>query len=184
MARVALKFMVVRHRRMTADEFLALPPTNAKWELIDGEIVVHDPTTRHQDIVAWLVRLLLNWTGDHPGIGKAGIGCNWRMPSGEILVPDVWFVRRENVQPGNRVFLEGAPDLAIEVRSPDSWLDDRTRKKDLYRSLGAEVWLVDTVTDTVLVFRDDDRITVTRDQILWTPLLPGLAIDVDELFDR
>ena len=184
MARVALKFMVVAHRKMTADEFLALPPTNSKWELIDGEIVVHDPTVRHQAIVVWLVHLFLIWTGDHPETGTTGIGGNWRMPSGRVVAPDVWFLRRERMRPGDWLVYEGAPDLAIEVRSPNTWDSDRGPKKEEYLALGAEVWLVDTVTDTVLVFRGDERTTVARGQMLSTPLLPGLAIDVDELLDR
>ena len=185
MARVALKFMVVRHRKMTADEFLALPPTNGKWELIDGEIIVHDPGLRHQAIVVWLVRQFANWTDDHPGSGVAGIGGSWRMPDGKVMAPDVWFLRQERVQPGDRVvILEGAPDLAVEVRSPNTWEEDCGPKKDRYVALGAELWLVDTVANVVLVHRGGERMEVTRGQSLSTPLMPGLVIDVTTMFDR
>lgn len=171
-------------RRMTADEFLALPPDHGRTQLIDGEIVVNDPTTRHQAIVGRLVQVLLNWTDEHPGAGTAGIGCNWRMPNGDAVVPDAWFVRPDRLPPGNLTAYDGAPDLVVEVRSPRTWRSDRGRKKDAYLALGAEVWLVDTVADEVLVFRCDDGAVVKRGQTLSTPLLPGLAIDAGALFDR
>lgn len=170
-------------RRMTADEFLALPPDHGRTQLIDGEIVVNDPTTRHQAIVGELFRLLANWVKDHPESGRAGIGCNWRMENGDAVVPDAWFVRPGRLPPGNLTAYDGAPDLAIEVRSPRTWKNDRGRKKDAYMALGAEVWLVDTVKDVVLVFRGNELVTVERGQTLTTPLTPGLAIDVNALLD-
>ena len=52
------------------------------------------------------------------------------------------------------------------------------------RSAAAEVWLVDTESDTVLECRDDEALEVGRGEAPTTPLLPGLAIDLASLFDR
>ncbi len=176
--------MVVTSRRMTADEFLSTPPDNTKTQLIDGELVEMDARTRHQDIVADILHWLMTWIDSHRGVGKAGMGCNWRMDDRNVFIPDVWFRRPENLQPGDRVYLDGAPDLAVEVRSESTWRYDKGHKKDFYLARGAEVWLVDTAADEVVVWRGDESFTLGRGDTLATPLLPGFEIDVTTLFDR
>lgn len=176
--------MVVTSRRMTADEFLTLPPDDKKTQLIDGELVETDARTRHQDIALYLAFQLVGWVRAHPDVGKAGIGCNWRMDDKNVFIPDVWFRRPENLQPGDRVYLDGAPDLAIEVRSESTWRYDKGHKKDFYLARGAEVWLVDTAVDEIVVRRGDETLTVAAGDILTTPLLPGFELDVTEVFDR
>jgi len=176
--------MVVTSRRMTADEFLALPPDDKKTQLIDGELVETDARTRHEYIVAYLLHGLMIWMDAHPDAGKAGIGCNWRMDDRNVFIPDVWFRRPQNLQPGDRVYLDGAPDLAIEVRSQSTWRYERGHKRDCYLARGAEVWLVDTEAGEVVVCRGDEVTTIERGGLVTTPLLPGLEIAVAELFDR
>ena len=184
MARVTLRFMVVTSRRMTADEFLATPPDNAKTQLLDGELVEMDARTRHQDVVGYVLYRLMRWIEARPDVGKAGTGCNWRMDDRNVFIPDVWFRRPENLQPGDRIYLDGAPDLAVEVRSESTWRYDKGHKKDFYLARGAEVWLVDTAVDQVVVCRGDETHTYGRGDTLTTPLLPGFEIDVTTLFDR
>jgi Putative restriction endonuclease len=85
---------------------------------------------------------------------------------------------------------DGPPELAVEVRSPGTWALDVGPKLRRYEASGAvEVWLVDTPSSTVLVFRRDgsepgyaDAIEVGRGGVLTSPLLPGFAVDADELF--
>ena len=180
--------MALTHRRrMTADEFLSLPPDDTKTQLIDGELVeLTDARLRHTRIVVHLVHALTLWTDEHPGVGEAGIGCNWRMDDANVFIPDVWFLRQGRLPDGDRVWLDGAPDLAVEVRSESTWRFDRGRKKDLYLARGAEVWLVDTAEDAVAVHRADHAhpLTLGRGATLTTPLLPGFALDLTTLFGR
>jgi Uma2 family endonuclease len=72
----------------------------------------------------------------------------------------------------------------VEVRSPSTWQYDVGRKRELYLAGGSEVWLVDTESSTVLVFRGEESFEVGAGEQLATPLLPGLAVDVAALFDR
>ncbi|MDQ6696698.1 MAG: Uma2 family endonuclease [Actinomycetota bacterium] len=56
----------------------------------------------------------------------------------------------------------------------------------------SEVWLVDTAADVVLVYRRsspestvfDVSAELTADDVLSTPLVPGLEIDLGTLFGR
>jgi Uma2 family endonuclease len=171
-------------QRLTAEEYLALPPER-NTQLIDGEVVVTDPSFRHQRISVELFRLFANWTLDHPGLGEAGMGCNILIDERNVFVADAWFVA-EARRPGRdaRLF-DGPPDLVVEVRSPSTWRYDVGRKKDAYKRSGAaELWLADTESDTVLVFRGAEALEVGRGEALTTPLLPGFAIDLADLFDR
>ncbi len=175
--------MVVTHR-LTAEEYLALPP-EPNTQLIDGEIVVNDPAFRHQRILLELVRLMAAWLLERPGVGEAGIGCNILIDEHNVFVPDVWFVAEARRSGRDARWFDRPPDLVVEVRSPSTWRYDVGRKKDAYARAGAaEVWLVDTESDSVLVFRGDEALEVGRGSALTTPLLPGLGIYVAELFDR
>jgi Uma2 family endonuclease len=87
----------------------------------------------------------------------------------------------------------GPPRLAVEVRSPSTWRYDVGVKKRTYERLGlAELWLVDTAADTVLVYRRsspeaaefDVVLEVEGGESLTTPLLPGFSVDLAALFDR
>ena len=180
-------------RRLTADEYLALPLEERHTQLIDGEIVVSEPRLRHQRLLLELSRLLANWVLEHPVMGEAGIGWNWRLDERNVFVPDAWFLREERRPPGDPLAADGPPELAVEVRSPTTWRYDVGRKKLTYERMGlAELWLVDTESNTVLVFRRstakvaefDVALEVGAAEQLTTPLLPGLAIDVAALFDR
>ena len=84
------------------------------------------------------------------------------------------------------------PDIAVEVRSPSTWRRDRKIKKPVYEQQGLpELWLVDTVAECVLVSRRsspeaatfDVELTVARGEMLTSPLLPGFALALDELFN-
>jgi Uma2 family endonuclease len=46
------------------------------------------------------------------------------------------------------------PDLAVEVRSPATWVYDVGPKRDLYERHGLrELWLADTASRTLLIYR-------------------------------
>ena len=81
---------------------------------------------------------------------------------------------------------DGPPELAVEVRSPGTWHLDIGRKLANYRDADTrEPRLVDTPASTVLVYREgafDDAVEVGPGEHLTSPLLPGFALVIDELF--
>ena len=179
------------HPRLTVDEFFALPGEQRHTQLIDGEIVVNAPSMRHQRILLWLAYELETFRRAHPGLGEPGLEMD--VPVGEfnVYLPDLWWSTPERV-PGPLRF-DGMPDLAVEIRSPSTWRFDIGTKKDGYEAAGLpELWLVDTAVDRVIVHRrsqpDAPRFDVSFEvgagEQLTTPLLPGLTLDIAELFDR
>ncbi len=185
--------MALTTTRLTAEEYFALPPTEKRTQLIDGEIVVTEPTVRHQRITGEIYLLMATWLKANPGHGEATLPLDVHLDDRNVFAPDVLFVL-EGDRPGRDAKrIVGPPALAVEVRSPSTWRYDLGAKKRTYERLGlAELWLVDTESDTVLVFRRSSSTSPEFDvalelgggESLATPLIPGFQIDLSELFDR
>ena len=185
--------MALTSTRLTAEEYFALPPTDKRTQLIDGEIVVNEPTVRHQRITGEIYLLLAMWLRDHPGQGEAGIPVDLHLDDRNVFAPDVWWLAEEARPARDAKRILGPPALAVEVRSPSTWRYDLGAKKRTYERLGlAELWLVDTRSDSVLVYRRsspespefDVALELEAGETLTTPLIPGFAIELTALFDR
>ena len=84
----------------------------------------------------------------------------------------------------------GAPELVIEIASKSTRKRDETIKRRLYERDGvSEYWVVDPEVDAIRVYRrEGDRfgraieLTSERADVLTTPLLPGLEIELAGIF--
>lgn len=72
--------------QMLVEDFLGgdVPPHS---QLINGEVVVHDPSFRHQETLSDIHLLLKQWSLAAPGRGRAGIGGNWIFGPATSLIP-------------------------------------------------------------------------------------------------
>jgi Uma2 family endonuclease len=177
---------------MTAEQFLDLPErtTAQRRELLDGEVVVNEPTPMHQLVVRRLLTALGSWTDAGPDRGFVTLNIDTLIDTGIVLVPDLqWYAPTRDLPP-----LDRPPwplgDLVIEVRSPSTWHRDVGRKRAIYEREGAsELWLVDPPARSVVVMRRspgsttfDATAEVDRDAALTSPLLPEFAVPVAGLF--
>ena len=183
--------MALTGHRFTAEEYLSLPPDDRFTQLIDGEIVVNQPSVRHQDITGLLYRRLAEWSEVRPERGRAGIPVDVVVDETNVLVPDVWWVADDHRPSADALRLDRPPDLAVEVRSPPTWRYDVGAKKAAYERAGLpELWLVDTESETVLVYRRaapesrefDVALELGAGEALWSPLLPGFTLPVAGIF--
>ncbi|TQM40477.1 Uma2 family endonuclease [Flavobacterium branchiophilum] len=84
----------------------------------------------------------------------------------------------------------GAPDLIVEIVSPNNSKYDVDTKFKLYQEAGVmEYWIVQTEMKTVLVYRLQNGIYVgskpyAEGEIIESPLFPEMTIAVDEVFYR
>ena len=110
----------------------------------------------------------------------------------DVVVPDLLFVSAERASILTEANVQAAPDLAIEILSPSSRRSDELRKRDLYERHGVrEYWIVDPEAESVKVFRRGDAGRYTRPLLLTrhdadtltTPLLPGLQLPLDGIFE-
>jgi Uma2 family endonuclease len=105
--------------------------------------------------------------------------------------PDLLFVAADQSGIITEKNIQGAPALVVEVLSPSTRKTDEQIKRRLFEREGVrEYWLVDPELDLVKVFRRKADGSFPRDaelsreahHVLTTPLMPGLAIPLDELF--
>lgn len=183
--------MATTQQLMDADAFLARPETPWREELIDGRIVVNEPTWRHQQAATEILFALRHWIREGDGSGGANIPVDLRISDRDVLVPDVlWYADPAHVAldaPAQLV----PPDLVVEVRSPSTWKYDLGPKRERYERWGVgELWLVDGRSRSVLVHRRsgpshpalDVALELAEDGVLASPSLPGFALPVRDVF--
>jgi Uma2 family endonuclease len=180
--------------RMTAEEYLARPedPRERGWELIDGALVdMHDPLLAHELACVEISYALEVWRRAQPRLGVAIRSIDVLVSTRDVYGPDILWYREDRVPPRDAERPYPVPDLAVEVRSPSTWRYDIGAKKSAYERAGLpELWLVDTAADVVVVFRRskpdaphfDVALEFARGDTLSSPLLPGFAITLDDLF--
>ncbi len=179
-------------QRMTAQEYLVTPNETLRSELVDGELIVHGPSLLHQLILRDLADEHRTWTRAAPGRGEISWPLDVLIDERNVFSPDLlWYA--EGRLPG-RLAERPYPlaDLAVEVRSRSTWRYDIGAKKSAYERNGlAELWLVDSSADELLVFRRsapacasfDVALELARDESLSSPLLPGFDLALNGLFD-
>lgn len=181
---------------MTAEEFLAQPfvDDGRRRELIEGEVVVTEPSLQHQRIVLELVTELKLWTRAAPDRGCTTLNIDTDVGRGRnSYAPDAQWYRDPTRLADPTIRPQPAGDLIVEVRSPSTWRYDIGVKRSRYESLPEvqELWLVDTPARTIIVCRrstpDSEVFDVSLERSdvdeLTSPLLPGFTVPVAAIFD-
>jgi len=175
-------------KRYTYEEYLKLDDGN-RYELIEGELVLTpSPGFKHQRTVAAIERALTTFVEEHD-LGMVIVApYDVVLDEGVVLQPDILFVTREKFHLLTEACLKGVPDLVVEVISPSSAGRDRIKKSRLYRRYGVrELWLVDPEARTAEVLTTGENgwyqaAACDEEDILTSPLLPGLKINLKEIF--
>jgi Uma2 family endonuclease len=83
----------------------------------------------------------------------------------------------------------GAPDLIVEILSPSNCKKELQNKYEVYEESGVkEYWVISPEAETVLVYTlingkyKASKLLTRGDEII-TPILPGLVIDLEKLFE-
>jgi Uma2 family endonuclease len=102
--------------------------------------------------------------------------------------PDILFIYKERLEIIEKQRINGAPDLAVEILSPSTTRRDRVEKSRIYYKYGVkEYWIVDPDAKIVEVFTPGEKKWILHeayhnDEILTSPLLPGLQINLVDVF--
>ena len=142
---------------ITGEELLAMGDIGP-CELIDGRIVPMSPTGgEHGFIELHLGSALRHFMREHNlGCVMTGeVGIYTRRQPDSVRGADVVFLSKERWPDAPpRGFLEVAPDLVVEIMSPnDRWQDVRQKLAE-YFAIGLRwVWIVEPENRAVLVFR-------------------------------
>lgn len=176
------------HHKYTYEDYLKLPE-DRDYEVIGGELVlVPRPQPYHQKVAYRLFSALEEFAVER-NLGEA-YGDVDVVLGEQVVSPDVIFITRERLAILGETNVCGAPDLVVEVVSSSTRKRDRKEKSRLYFEYGVkEYWLVDPEDRLAEVFvpgaRDWQRAGIFDEtEVLVSPLLPGLEIDLKRIFRR
>jgi Uma2 family endonuclease len=144
-----------RTKDYTFEDFCLLVQDGQKADLIDGVIYMASPDNMDaNDLFVWLMRLLADVV-ELNDLGKVnGSRAAYRVNDRNSPEPDIAFIRRNRTNLVRRGFVNGAPDLAMEIVSPESVERDYETKRELYQDAGVEeYWIVDEVEQKVTLLR-------------------------------
>ena len=175
------------HRRLgpyrRADH--AALPDEPRCELILGRFYLSpSPVFLHQYLTTCLGSFLRQAAGRSGGLAVVA-PMDVHLADHTVVQPDVLYIsheRRNIVQN----WVEGAPDLVIEVLSPATASRDQVHKLNLYAETGVrEYWIVDPPSRhiTFLVLSDGAFVVQPPQAGAWrSPVLPEIELDIDDLW--
>jgi Uma2 family endonuclease len=171
---------------LTVEEYAQLPEEETMLtELVDGEIVrVSDAKFVHELVKSNCLEILSDYVRQNPA-WKLFSESMYKLGKREGRIPDVSLLTKERVAQQDRAgFLEGAPDLALEVVSSES-AEFLERKVNLFLATGSRVvWVVYPLQRTMWAHRTTESRHLREGQYLEEPdLLPGFRVLVDRFFD-
>ena len=176
---------------VTAEEFETLPDTKG-YELIDG-VLVEKNMGALSALVGMYVGELLSAHCRRTGAGwvfgpEGGYRCFPDLPN-RVRKPDVSFVSatRMSVDQIPKGYPKLAPDLVVEVSSPNDRVDELEEKAEQFLAAGVRrVWIVNPETRTVRILRPDGSDTRLHadDELTGEDVLPGFNCKVSELFPK
>jgi Uma2 family endonuclease len=173
--------------KLTVADYMNMPD-DVRYQLIDGELILApSPTNRHQAVTLELAVALRQFVRRN-SLGIVRIApLDVILAEHEVFQPDILFVsndRRAIMTPAN---IQGAPDLVVEILSPSTRRNDRGHKLGVYSRCGVrEYWIVDPDAGLVEVLSAGDSglalaATFSFEDVLVSPLLPGLAVELDQV---
>ena len=174
---------------MTAEDLESMPDDGHRYELVRGELIRMAPTNfEHLEVSGNLIGEVRDFVKKNRlgVVGGEGGFILAREPD-TVRGPDMVFVRADRVPKGRarRHFVELAPDLVAEVRSPSDTLADLMAKADEYLAAGTRlVWIFDPIPRRVYVRTPDGRRRVLEigDDLDGEDVLPGFKLPLTEIF--
>jgi Uma2 family endonuclease len=142
-------------KQYTFEEFCFLIKEDQKTDLIEGVIYMSSPeNTDANDLFLWLARVIGGFVEERELGQLFGSRVAFRLGETQGPEPDIAFVRTERLDIVQRGFVDGPPDMAIEIVSPDCVERDYVQKREQYRQAGVqEYWIVDEMEQRVVLLR-------------------------------
>ncbi len=160
-----------------------------RCELVDGKIIMRSPTSwRHGKYESRFDYALKNFVNEHQlGEVMVGeVGLYTRRNPDTVRGADVIFISRARLaQVKSASFLDVAPELVVEVMSPDDRWSEVKQKIREYFDIGVIlVWIADPTDKTVSVYRSltEVHLFTENDILTGEEILPGFNLSVATLF--
>ena len=173
---------------LTADDLARLQPPDKRTELVRGVMIVREPAGfRHGD-VAMAVSLAIGQFLRSHNLGRllaAETGFMLFTNPDTVRAPDVAFVSHDRIpDPPPRGFAPFAPDLAVEVLSPDDRPGEVLEKVADWLSAGTRlIWEIDPERRVARVYRADGTMSLLSevDEFDGEDVLPGFSCTLRDI---
>lgn len=176
-------------RLITGEEFFRMADTN--WcELIEGRIVRYHPTGyAHGEYELNFATALREFAREHQlgRVMSGEVGIYVRRNPDSVRGADVIYISHERyAQLQSNSFMDVAPELIVEIMSPDDAWSMVIQKLREYFNIGVQlVWVADPKARIVHAHRSvtDVREFTVEDELPGDEILPGFAVSVADLFE-
>lgn len=176
----------------TDEEFMALPKDGHRYEIVNGELVdMGSSGALHGNLAITLSSALFAVVNAQKLGALFDSSTAFKMKSGNRRSPDISFFAKERLQGMTELptgFLDGAPDLAVEVLSPGNTVEEIHDKLVEYFENGTRLaWIIHPSEHYVLVYRsaqEPDRLLKSVDSLDGEEVIPGFTLPVAELFQK
>ncbi len=176
----------------TDEAFMALPDDGHHYEIVNGELSDMGNSGALHGYVAIVLSSALFAVVLPKKLGALfDSSTAFKMKNGNKLSPDISFFAKERLQGLEEIptgFLEGAPDLAIEVLSPTNTIEEiDTKIGDYFENDARLIRVIHPIHHYVLVYRsaqEPDRLLKAIDSLDGEDVVPGFTFPVANLFQK
>jgi Uma2 family endonuclease len=199
---------ITQSQLLTYEEFLGQFGDDDRYELIDGELVDLEPTGKHEQVAAFILRKLNAEIDRLDQSWFTPTRCLLKHPTpGIAFRPDVIVLDQNKLdeeplwQKEPTITLSSSIKLVVEVTS-SNWQNDYARKAEDYAEMGIqEFWIVDYLgfggksyigypkQPTFSIYELDDRLLIYRapklyrgSDVIESPAFPDLQLTAAQVF--
>ena len=176
----------------TDEAFMALPDDGHHYEIANGELVdMGNSGAKHGYLAIILSSALFSAVMAQKLGALFDSSTAFKMKNGNKRSPDISFFAKERLQGLAELpsgYLDGAPDLAVEVLSPGNTNEEMDGKLVDYFENGSRlVWVISPNQHYVLTYRsarEPDRLLKSADCLDGEEIIPGFMLPVADLFQQ
>jgi Uma2 family endonuclease len=174
-------------RPLTVEDLECFPDDGNRYEILQGELLVSPaPSPKHGRLSVALIVALDQFISSHGGGEIFHAPVDVVLSPNDTVQPDVCFVSTTRRGIVGERWIEGAPDLVVEIISPSSHQMDLVRKRALYAQAGVpEYWIVDPDQRAIFVLALENAAYIlanNQDGKVNSQALAGFSLDPVSLF--
>ena len=173
-------------QHLVAEDVYQLALQGKHYELLNGELLEMTPAKQTHGAITNVIAYLITGYVLPTKLGTVyAAETGFALATGDVLAPDVSFTIKARIKPETEGFSTVAPDLAVEVASPNNFRPEMQEKVTAYFLAGTRlVWIVYPRSRTIYVYTAANKVTIVQqDETLdGGEVLPGFKAALRDIF--